>query len=177
MTITLFVWSCEVQSSNQPNLPSPKLPRSGNFLSELKFYFPGKNSQHRACLSLFVGPSSVLIVSGLTTKLKQVKYIQILQILAKQGQVTPLASLFCPHYENHHHHHHHHRYHKSTKVTATVRHNQFGQIAVILIDCDVCKQLLRSQLDRRRGTKGNQNPTICNTQLATTIGQKLESAS
>ena len=59
----------------------------------------------------------------------------------------------------------------------TVRHNQFGQIAVILIDCDVCKQLLRSQLDRRVGTKGNQNPTICNTQLATTIGQKLESAS
>ena len=68
--IFIMTMSCEVQSSIQPNLPSPKLPRSGNFLLELKFYFPKKNSQQRACLSLFVGPITILIVSGLTTKLK-----------------------------------------------------------------------------------------------------------
>ena len=68
--IFIMTMSCEVQSSNQSNLPSPKLPRSGNFLSELKFYFPGKNSQQRACLSPFVGPITILIVSGLTTKHK-----------------------------------------------------------------------------------------------------------
>ena len=63
--IFVMTMSCEVQSSNQLNLPSPKLPRSGNFLSELEFYFPGKK-----ILNIFVGPFTLLIVSGLTTNLK-----------------------------------------------------------------------------------------------------------
>ena len=104
--IFIMTMSCEVQSSNQSNLPSPKLPRSGNFLSELKFYFPQKNSQQRACLSLFVGPITILIVSGLTTKLKTSEINTNIANVRLTGfcYSIPLASLFCPHLENYHHH-------------------------------------------------------------------------
>ena len=52
--IFIMTMSCEVQSSIQPNLPSPKLPRSGNFLSELKFYFPDKKILNIGLAFLFL---------------------------------------------------------------------------------------------------------------------------